>query len=401
MLIGILRETKTPSDRRVPLTPLQCREIMDTWPEIKILYQPDGYRAFTDTEYENAGVQASNDLSDCDILMGVKEVAVNTLIPGKKYMFFSHTAKKQPHNRELLKAVLLKNIHLIDYEYLTTEKNTRVVAFGKWAGIVGAYNALRAYGIRFKRYNLKPAWQCRDRKEMLEQLKGVDINQYRILITGGGRVAQGAMETLTQAGIARLSPEDFMRVKPVAAVYSQIDPWHYVKRIDGQPFDLDHFFNFPEEYETTFLPYTLVADMWIACHFWDPRSPVFLTPYDMKRDEFRIRIVADVSCDVNGPIPSTLRASTIQQPFYGYDPQLERETEAFHKDAITIMAVDNLPGELPRDASEDFGSRLISEVLPALLGEADSRIIEKASIAREGKLTERFRYLEDYVEGRE
>ncbi len=401
MKIGILRETKNPPDHRVALTPRQCREVMDTWPGTEIVYQPDGYRAFTDREYENAGVPASEDLSDCDILLGVKEVSVNALIPGKTYLFFSHTAKRQPHNRGLLRAVLEKKIQLIDYEYLTKYDNNRVVAFGKWAGIVGAYNALRAYGIRFRKFNLKPAWQCKDKREMLGQLKDIEINQYRILITGGGRVAQGAMETLTHAGITRLSPEDLMNIQPDSAVYAQIDPWHYVKRIDGQAFNLDHFFNFPEEYETTFLPYTSVVNMWIACHFWDPRSPVFLTPEDMKKEEFRIRIIADVSCDVNGPIPSTLRASTIQQPFYGYDPQSGKETEPFRRDSLTIMAVDNLPGELPRDASEDFGSKLISEVFPALMGELDSKIIDRACIAKDGRLSSRFLYLEDFVEGKE
>ncbi|MGC9344648.1 MAG: hypothetical protein ACP5E3_18220, partial [Bacteroidales bacterium] len=305
------------------------------------------------------------------------------------------------HNRKLLKSILDKKIRLIDYEYLTSDDNARVVAFGKWAGIVGAYNGLLGYGKRFHKFHLKPAWQCRDKAELFNELKKVKTGKLKIVITGGGRVAHGAMETLVAAGIKKVNPEEFLKKEYSEAVFTQLDPWHYVKRIDEQEFELMHFFNFPEEYQTTFPPYTKAADMFIACHFWDPRSPVFMTKEDMKSEEFRIKIIADVSCDIEGPIPSTLRASSISEPFYGYDPINENESDPWLSKNITVMAVDNLPGELPRDASKDFGQKLLTEVIPYLLGAKKGQIIERATIAEEGKLTYKFNYLEDFIQGLE
>ncbi len=401
MKIGILRETKTPPDKRVPLTPGQCRELMDKYPELEIVVRPCNNRAFTDQEYKEAGIPLSDDLSDRDLLLGVKEVEISTLTNNKTYLFFSHTAKKQAHNRDLLKAILKKNITLIDYEYLTKDDKTRVVAFGRWAGIVGAYNALLSYGKRSRMFNLKPAWQCRDKEEIFSELKKVKTENIRILITGGGRVASGAIETLENAGIRKMEPEKFIHYKNKEAVFTQIDPRHYVQHKKGKDFKLEHFFHYPEEYESAFLPYTRITDILIACHYWDPRSPVFMTRDDMKRDDFRIRIIADISCDIDGPIPSTLRASTIEDPVYGYDPQQEEESDPWLPNNITVMAVDNLPGELPRDASCDFGRKLLDEVMPYLLKIKESDIILNATIANEGRLTEKFNYLKDFVEGKE
>ena len=248
MQIGILRETKNPPDKRVALTPENCVSIMKNNPGVKVVVQPDEYRAITNEEYKQAGIGLKEDLRDCDILMGVKEVSIPTLIPEKTYLFFSHTAKKQPYNRSLLQEILKKKITLIDYEYLTTDDNVRVVAFGRWAGVVGAYNGLRAYGIRYQRFSLKPAWQCRDKQELFLELSKVNTAKIKILITGGGRVAQGAMETLSAAGLKKVAHNDFLSKNFSEAVYTNIDPWNYVKRLDGQPFDLLHFFNFPEEY---------------------------------------------------------------------------------------------------------------------------------------------------------
>lgn len=401
MKLGIVRETKTPPDRRVPLTPDHCKELLTTYKDLEIFVQPDEYRAFTNEEYISAGIQLEDDLSDCDALMGVKEVEISEMIPEKTYFFFSHTAKKQPYNRDLLRAVIEKDIRLVDYEYLTSDDNVRLVSFGRWAGIVGAYNGLKAYGERTQAYNLKSAWKCRDSTELLEELKKVIPGRVKIVITGGGRVAQGAMEILSTAGFSKISPEDFLKEKANTPVYTQLDPWYYVKRLDGQNFELLHFFNFPEEYETTFLPYTQSADIFIPCHFWDPRSPVFMTNQDMKHSDFKIKVIADVSCDIKGPIPSTLRSSSIAEPLYGYNPESEEEGELFLPDNITVMAVDNLPGELPRDASKDFGDRLIAEVMPFLLGEKEGQLIQRASITENGKLTSDYSYLEDYLKGLE
>lgn len=401
MKIGILRETKVPPDKRVALTPSQCKDLIVEYPGVEIRVQPDSYRAFTNDEYRQAGIELKEDLSHCDLLLGVKEVAIDTLVENKTYLFFSHTAKKQSQNRDLLRAILQKKIRLVDYEYLTTDENARVVAFGKWAGIVGAYNGLLTYGKRFQKFDLKPAWHCRNKAELFNELRKVQTGKLKIVITGGGRVAHGAMETLVTAGIKKVNPDEFLEENFPFPVFAQLDPWNYVKRIDGKEFELMHFFNFPEEYESTFLPYTRVAEMYVACHFWDPRSPVFMTPEDMKDKDFRIRIIADVSCDIDGPIPSTLRASSIAKPVYGYNPVAMQESDPWAPENVTVMAVDNLPGELPRDASVDFGNNLLVNVIPYLAGNKEGKIIDRATITENGKLTFRFNYLEDFVEGLE
>ncbi len=350
MKIGILRETKTPPDRRVPFSPGEMQKLLKQFPGSEVVVQPSSIRCFTDDEYRASGIPLQEDLRDCDVLMGVKEVKKETLIPEKTYFFFSHTAKKQPYNRDLLREVLRRKIQLVDYEYLTAPNGVRLVAFGHWAGVVGAYNALRAWGERTGDFSLKPAWQCHDRKEMNQQLEKVKLPPLKILVTGGGRVAFGALETLGHLRLKQVAPEEFLTRDFDVPVLCRIDPDHYVVRKDYKPFDLGDFFRHPEAYRSVFFPYTQVTDLFIACHYWDPRSPVFMTPEDYRSPGFRIKVIADVSCDINGPIPSTLRASTIAEPFFGYNPQTEAEDDPFGEKNVTVMAVDNLPGELPRDA---------------------------------------------------
>ncbi len=401
MKIGLLRETKTPPDRRVPFSPQEAAALMQRFPGLEMVVQPSPIRGFKDREYEEAGVPLQEDLSDCDVLMGVKEVRTDVLIPEKTYFFFSHTAKKQPYNRGLLQTILKKRIRLVDYEYLTTPDGARVVAFGRWAGIVGAYNALRAWGERSGDFELKPAWQCHDRKEMTGELGKVKLPPVKILITGGGRVAYGAMETFAPLGWRQVAAEEFLTRQYDEPVLCRIDPDHYVVRKDYRPFGLDDFIKHPQEYRSVFFPFTQVTDLFIACHYWDPRSPHFMTPDDYRTHGFAMKVIADVSCDINGPVPSTLRASTITEPFYGYDPASGKETEPFAEGAVTVMAVDNLPGELPRDASEDFGQMLMEKVMPALLEDDREGVVRRAVIAEEGRLTPHFSYLQDYVEGKE
>lgn len=399
--VGILRETKTPPDCRVAVTPLLAVEMKKKFPDVELKVRESHLRCFSDKEYTGSGINVYEDISDCDILIGVKEVNIPDLIEGKTYLFFSHTAKKQPYNRELLQEIIRKRITLIDYEYLTDENNFRIIAFGYWAGIVGAYNGLRAWGKRYNSYDLKPAHKCYDMSEMLNELKKADLPAIKILVTGGGRVTYGALETLASLNLRDVSPEEFLTETYDEPVFCRIDPDRYVRRKDGRTFDLQHFFDFPAEYKSTFRPFIKVTDLLILCHFWDPASPVFMTKEDMRSDDFNIKVIADVSCDIDGPVPSTIRVSTIAEPFYGYNPLTNEESEPFDKKSITIMAVDNLPGELPRDSSEEFGKTLMDKILPSLLGEDKKGIIERATIAKDGKLTKKFAFLQDYVEGKE
>jgi len=397
--IGILRETKNPPDRRVPLTPPQIITLQELFPYAEFYVQPSDYRCYSNEEYEYLNIPLKEDLRDCDILMGVKEVDKRTIIPYKTYMFFAHVAKKQTHNREMFREFATKGTTLVDYEYLTSEKGARIVAFGRWAGIVGAYNALRARGIRTNRFRLKPAYQCRDLDEMWAGLRLIELKPgLKILVTGKGRVAGGAMETLSVCDIVQVSPEEFLNREYDVPVVCQIGPEDYIKHRNGEEFRFEHFAAHPEEYESAFLPFTGVTDILITGHFWDPRSPVFFTKEDMKKSDFRITVIADISCDIDGPVPSTLRATTISDPFYGYNPQLGIEEPPFTRPTnITVMSIDNLPGELPRDALLDFGRQLMTETLQDLFSKPDSAIIRRATILKKGKLTPEFAYLEDYL----
>ncbi len=399
--IGLLKETKTPPDWRAALTPNTAKKLQQMFPNVEIYVQPSDIRGFKDLEYVNKGFPLKEDLSDCDILLGVKEVKIDALIPNKKYMFFAHVAKKQDHNKPLLKAILDKGITLMDYEYLTDRQGRRLVAFGYWAGVVGAYNGMRAWGKKFKEFELPPAHSFKSQEEMYDYVrKNVKITKpFKIVITGGGRVSHGAMETLRTFGVKEVIPENFLIENYDYPVFTRLDPCHYVRHKQGREFELKYFFEHPQEFESTFLPYTYIADMYIAAHFWDPKAPKFFTAEDTRNPRFNIKVVADISCDVdNGPVGTTLRASTIADPFYDFNPATGKEEQAFSNDKnITVMAVDNLPGELPRDSSEAFSSVLVEKVFPYLLGDDTEGVIERATITRNGKLTDKFSYLSDWV----
>jgi alanine dehydrogenase len=397
--IGILREAKNPPDRRVPLAPSQIVALEEVYPFINFFIQPSDFRCYSNEDYEYLEIPLREDLRDCDILMGIKEVDRRTLIPGKTYLFFAHIAKKQSYNREMFREMAAKKVTLIDYEYLTSDKGERVAAFGRFAGIVGAYNALRARGINTSRFKLKPANHCHDLDEMWAGLKLIDLKPgLKILITGGGRVAKGALETLGNCNVVQVTPEDFLTREFEVPVVCRIGPEYYTRHKGGRQFSFNHFVAHPEEYESAFLPFARAADILITGHYWDSRAPVFFTREEMKHPEFRISNIADISCDINGPIPSTLRSSTISDPFYDYNPDKEAEEPPFFRPGnITVMAVDNLPGELPRDTSYDFGKQLMHNVLHNLFTDPESPLIRKATILKEGLLTPAFSYLSDYL----
>lgn len=395
--IGVLREEKSPPDKRVPLTPLICTELLRAYPNLEIVIQPSKIRCYSDDEYLAFGLTLQEDLNDCDILMGVKEVPKDKLIAGKKYCFFSHTIKKQAHNVNLMKKLIEQKIQMIDYETLTDKNHNRIIGFGRYAGIVGAYNGILGYGRKYDLFQIKPANLCRDRAEMEEELKRVKLPNVKIALTGGGRVANGAIETLSALRIRKVTPEEFLMASFREPVYCQLNPRDYVERQNDHNFDLNDFFKNPEHFVSKFSPFTKVTDIFISAHFWDPRSPKMFTTDDMKANDFRISVVADITCDIDGSVPTTLRSSTIAQPFYGYNPKTDKEDVPFNKETICVMAVDNLPCELPRDASDDFGKDLMERVIPNFFNGDTDTVIERASICKEGKLTSNYEYLSDYA----
>ena len=395
MKIGIIREGKVPIDKRVALIPAHAAALKSSY-NCEVVVQPSAIRAITDEEYVNHGIALQEDVSDCDVLFGVKEVPIQDLIPNKTYFFFSHTYKQQPYNAKLLRACVDRKIRLIDYELLKKNGN-RVVAFGRFAGLVGAYNGLRGWGEKYGQYALKPAHECRDMQDMFDQLKGIDWPaDLRILLTGKGRVASGAVETLVASGIPQISPEEIAGYE--GCFWSQLDVEHYYKTNDGRPFDRKELFADPSGYESDFMRYVPFAKLYIAGHYYDSRAPFIFTRADAKLPDFAITYVADISCDIDGPVASTLRASTIADPFYGYLASEEKEVRHDDPEAIGVMAVDNLPCELPRDASLSFGNELMTHVIPALFDGDKDDILYRATECENGVLTKYFEYLQTYID---
>ena len=401
MRIGIIKEGKVPIDRRVPLSPSQCREILAHYPKVSLKCQRSDIRCFPDEEYAEAGVTLADNVSDCEVILGVKEVPVDMLVPGKTHFFFSHTIKKQAYNRDLLRAILQKKIRLIDWECLTNREGQRLIAFGRYAGIAGAYNGMLTWGKRYNLFHLKPAHECPDMADMQSEYAKVKLPAVKIALTGGGRVSKGAMEVLYGMGIRRVSPAEFVSQYFDGPVFTQLNVRDYNRRTDGREFDLESFYHDPDGHESDFRRYASQADLLIAGAFWDPRAPVLFTRQEMVEPYFKIRVIADITCDIEGSIPSTKRSSTIDDPVYDYNPGNDRIEAAYSDEGnVSVMAVDNLPCELPRNASEDFGKEFIKNILPNLVGEDTDQIIARATITNPaGELTERFNYLQDYVDG--
>ncbi|MBS2099484.1 NAD(P)-dependent oxidoreductase [Carboxylicivirga linearis] len=398
MKLGILKEGKIPPDKRVPLTPQQCKTLLNLYPKLKIEVESSPIRCFTDEDYRRQGVTVKDDISTCDFFLGVKEVPVDLLIEGKSYMFFSHTIKKQEHNRKLLQAVLEKHIRLIDYELLTDKKGMRLIGFGKFAGLVGAYNSFLTYGKRYGFYDLKPAHECADKAEMMKELKRVQLPAIKIAVTGNGRVANGVLEVMEELAVRRLSVDEYLNNQYNEVCYVQLSPAEYNLHKGMADFDLFHFFKHPKEYKGNFKRFCKHTDMLISAAFWDPQAPVLFTMTDMQQDDFKIKVIADITCDIGGSIPSTIRACRIGDPIYDFNPFTMTEEPVFSDERnVTMMTVDNLPNELPKDASREFGAHLMNRILDFVIKSDREGVIERATIAEDGDLTERFKYLEGFA----
>lgn len=401
MKFGIIRERKNPPDRRVVLSPEACQKVLTNHPKAEIIVEPSPIRVFKDEEYKAIGVKVAPKMKDCDVLLGVKEVPIKALIPNKKYFFFSHTIKKQPYNRKLLKAVLEKNIELYDHEVITNQNEQRLVAFGRYAGIVGAYNGFRAYGLKYGHFKLPKAETLADQPALIAELKKIKskLPNIKILLTGKGRVGNGSREMLDGMGLTRVNVAEYLEANFKEPVYCQIDASEYNKRKDGVRGNKADFFQHPEEYRSDFFRFAKVTDFFIAGHFYGQGAPYLFTREDASHPNFKIKVVADVSCDIDGPVATTIRPSTIAQPIYGYEPKAEKEVNFKNKSAIAVMAVDNLPCELPRDASLGFGEAFVKNVIPAFFNNDKDGVLERARMTKNGKLTNRYAYLQDYVDG--
>jgi alanine dehydrogenase len=394
--IGLIREGKIPADNRVALTPAQCKWIHKQLPDVKVVAQTSPSRCFTDREYTAAGVEVREDLGDCDILMGIKEVPVAQLLPGKTYLFFSHTKKKQPHNRELLRTILDRKIRLIDYECLEHEDGQRIIGFGFFAGVVGAHNGIMAYGNRTGLYSLDRVYKERSFRELIHHYFGLRLPNVKIAVTGSGRVAHGILEIMNLMGIHEVEPDDYLRRRFSYPVYTQLKGPDLYRHKKTGTYSREDFHDHPGEYECRFLPYAAQTDILMNGIYWDKDVPRLFEKEDVAADDFIIQTIADITDDADGSVPINLGDQTIEDPVYGVDRNTLQKTSPYLENSIDVMAVGNLPNELPRDASRYFGEQLIKFVLEDLV-KGSSPIIERATMTNEGKLTSLYDYLEDYV----
>ena len=402
MKISLIKETKNPVDNRVALSPKQVAELNKKYPQHEIVVQASDIRAFSDEEYRGEGVRVVENVEDCDILFGIKEAKIESLIPNKHYFFFGHIAKMQEYNRPLLQAFMQKHITFCDYEYLVDDNNIRVCAFGWWAGVVGVYYTLRGYGLKHKLYELPKPDRRFTLTQLLESLKGIQLPKVKLLVTGAGRVSQGAQHVLENIGAHKMTEEEYLSDVPIDTLsYCVADVDRLVRRKDGAAFSWNDFTHNAKAYESDFMRWAKKTDMLVCAHFWGPDAPVYLSEEDLRNKEMRIRMIGDVTCDIKGSVKSTIRPATHDDPYYDYNPITEKDEPAFSSpDSISVMAVDTCPNALAMDTSEYFGSMLMKHVFEPLLKGEHSDVVDRSMILKEGQLTSRFSYLKDFAEGK-
>ncbi|HVT85808.1 MAG TPA: NAD(P)-dependent oxidoreductase [Chitinophagaceae bacterium] len=396
--IGLIKEGKIPADNRVALTPAQCKWIHKNSDTVKVIAQSSSHRCFSDKEYQVAGVEVTDDLSNCDIILGIKEVPVDQLLAGKTYLFFSHTRKKQPYNRRMLKAIIEQKITLIDYECLEHEDGERIIGFGFFAGVVGAHNGIMAYGNRTGAFKLERVYKQRSFRELIHTYFGLKLPNLKVVVTGSGRVAHGIIEIMNLMGLYEVEPDEYLAREFSYPVFTQLKGGELYVHKEKKTYSREHFHAHSEEYKCKFLPYAFNSDILMNGVFWDKTIPRLFEKEIIQDPKFRVLTIADISDDANGSVPINLGDQSIEDPVYGVDKITFQKTAPYLSGSVDVMAVGNLPNELPRDASRYFGEQLIKHVLEDLVGKG-SVAIDKATIVKNGKLTVYFDYLEDYVNG--
>jgi saccharopine dehydrogenase (NAD+, L-lysine forming) len=394
--IGLIREGKIPADNRVALTPAQCKWLHKNFDSIRVVAQHSDTRCFSDKEYTMAGVEIKEDIADCDVLMGIKEVPAEQLIANKTYLFFSHTKKAQEHNRKLFQAIIKNKITLIDYECLTHEDGQRILGFGFFAGIVGAHNGMMAYGKRTGLYNLNRVYQQKDYRNLIHTYFGLKLPKLKIAVTGSGRVAHGVLEIMNLMGIHEVDPFEYLHRQFDYPVYVDLKGRDLYARKDDGTYNRDDFHLHPDQYKCLFSPFAKQTDILMNGVYWDKNIPPLFTVEEFQSEAFSIKTIADITNDYHGSIAVNIGDSSIEDPIYGVDKKTLEKTLPYQNSVVDLMAVGNLPNELPRDASRYFGEQLIKFVLEDLV-EGSSSIIERATMVKQGNLMQAYGYLKGYA----
>ena len=403
--LGIIRESRK-DETRTPLAPKHIKELKKKFPGIKINIQSSKKRCFNDEEYSKTGATINEDLNFSDLILGVKEVDTNILLNRKKYLFFSHTSKIQPDNsaaaqgtpgmdkKDLLKKILEKKITLIDYDNIRNSAGARYLGFGRFSGIVGCYNSLALYENFLNNLKLPRAFEINNYTLLKNTLTNQKFSKIKILITGDGRVSKGVLELLQFTNINQVSKDVFIKKKFDEPVFCNLKTSDYVTENPVNEFDLQHFIKNPKKYVSIAEKYLVQTDLLISAHYWDPESPKIFELKNLYKFN-KLQVIGDITCDINGSIPTTLKSTSIEEPYFYLDRNKHNEIKA-SSNSLAIMAVDNLPSELSRDSSEEFGDGIVSKILPYIINHDDGRI-HNATIIKNGNFLPKYSYLKKYI----
>jgi len=394
---ALLRERKLTGDKRVLFSPSQLANIIKKYPQHEFVVESSPTRCFSDQSYLDAGIKVSQHIENCEVFLGIKEVPLASLISGKTYFFFSHTTKKQTHNKEYLRGLKNKNITFYDYENFTNTNHRRLVAFGKSAGQIGAYHALRTYGLKHQLYKLPNPYQCDTIEELHFFASSINLPPIKIAVTGTGNVGKGVSQFLTHLGIEKITPHDFLKNTQPSAVYTQLSKKDYLSHKKTGDFAIKDFKQHPSRYTSEFLKYAKKASILITGHYYHKGMPLFFTPKEATLPDFNINTIADISCDISAPLPTCLRVATQKKPIYGYHKQTGKEADFLNQESIAVMAVDNLPGELPVSSSIDFGTQFSTQILPYITPNFEHPRLQKACVLQQGVFTKKYEYLNDFL----
>ncbi|RMH73939.1 MAG: hypothetical protein D6675_01260 [Gemmatimonadetes bacterium] len=433
-MIGIRREDKNQWERRVPLVPAHVKSLIEE-DEIEVWVQPSSIRVFTDDEYRAVGAKVHEDLSLCPVIFAVKEIPMYMFEPHKTYVFFSHTIKGQDYNMPMLKKMMSLKCNLIDYEKITDDQGRRLIFFGKYAGLAGMVETLWTLGKRLAWESIanpfetvKHAYEYPTLADAKAAIAGVGavirdqgfdkkLAPFVIGFAGYGNVSQGAQEILEGLPVIEVRPDELAEVYARAKedthhVYKVVFYEHDLvePKVAGVSFDLQDYYQHPEKYRSKFEPYVPYLTVLINGIYWTEDYPRLLSK-DFVRELYSdketptLRVVGDISCDIEGSIECTTHATKPDKPAFVYNPFDGWSTDGYEGVGLVMMAVDNLPCELPRESSTAFSEGLKPFVKAIATADFSGPFeecnlppeIRRAVILYQGELTPDYKYMEAFL----
>ena len=364
MNICILKENK-PNEFRTPLIPEDIKRLKKKYPKYNFYIEPSKNRIFADSLFYQSGCKKYNS-QNIDLFLSVKEVSAKIIKKNQNFVMFSHTVKGQAYNMPLLRKILKNDCSLIDYELFKDKKRNRLIGFGYFAGIVGAFLTIKKH---LKIYSTSKYHFVID--ELISILSKKDLNNLRIIITGDGSVSKGAQFLLKKIGIKE---KKTLQINESSSYFKVLSPSEYYKRLDKR-FSIQDLINGIGDYKSIFPKYFKEYDIFLSCHYWDSRFPKLFELNEVDKKFFQT--IGDITCDINGSIPTTSKSTTLKKPYYKFNK-------------TDIMAVDNLPSALPQESSEYF-SKTLTSLIPKILTSLNKESIEEFYISKKGYLN--FRYL--------